>query len=182
MFLVLVIYYMSEFLLGGVLFFVHYNGKYWDLYFRWGIFELGKTSHLFCIYFISRNRRLVQQTTAVDNRSPINRNIFVGIWSRTIDSSYVHIIDKEGRTHTKLKRMPFNITNSNSVDYIQLFVLLRGQGFGREFFSSRPQCGILETGIPRSNRFIRAPSSGGGSNAPRPAVFVPHLAGIGYGS
>ena len=28
---------MSEFLLGGVLFFVHYNGKYWYLYFRWGV-------------------------------------------------------------------------------------------------------------------------------------------------
>ena len=34
--LVLAIYYMSEFLLGGVLFFVHYNGKCWYLYFRWG--------------------------------------------------------------------------------------------------------------------------------------------------
>ena len=31
-----------------------------------------------------------------------------------------------------------------------------------------------------SNIFVRAPSSGGGSNAPRPAVSVPHLAGIGY--
>ena len=34
--------YMGEFLLGGVLFFVHYNGKCWYLYlrccyFRWGI-------------------------------------------------------------------------------------------------------------------------------------------------
>ena len=29
--LVLVVYYMSEFSLGGVLFFVHYNGKCWYL-------------------------------------------------------------------------------------------------------------------------------------------------------
>ena len=29
---------MGEFLLGGVLFFVHYNGKCWYLYFRWGIY------------------------------------------------------------------------------------------------------------------------------------------------
>ena len=33
---------------------------------------------------------------------------------------------------------------------------------------------------PRLNSFVRAPSSGDGSNAPRPAVSVPHLAGIGY--
>ena len=33
--LVLVIYYMGEFLLGGVLFFVHYNGKCLYLYFRY---------------------------------------------------------------------------------------------------------------------------------------------------
>ena len=36
--LVLLIYYMSEFWLGGVLFFVHYNGKYWHFHFRWGFF------------------------------------------------------------------------------------------------------------------------------------------------
>ena len=32
----------------------------------------------------------------------------------------------------------------------------------------------------RANSLIRAPSSGGGSNASRPAVSVPHRAGIGY--
>ena len=32
-----IIDYMGEFLLGGVPFFVHYNGKCWYLYFRWGI-------------------------------------------------------------------------------------------------------------------------------------------------
>ena len=43
--LVLVIYYMGDFLLGGVLFFVHYNGKCWYslVYFRWGI--LSKVKH-----------------------------------------------------------------------------------------------------------------------------------------
>ena len=34
--LVLVIYYMGEFLSEGVLFFVHYNGKCWYFYFGWG--------------------------------------------------------------------------------------------------------------------------------------------------
>ena len=33
--------------------------------------------------------------------------------------------------------------------------------------------------ISRSKRFVRAPSSGGGSNASCPAVSVPHLTGIG---
>ena len=42
------ILYGFYFFLGGVLFFVHYNGECWYLYFRWGILsELGKTSHLF---------------------------------------------------------------------------------------------------------------------------------------
>ena len=52
--------------------------------------------------------------------------------------------------------------------------------FGQEFFLSQLQYGILGTGISQSNRFVRVPSSDGGSNAPRPAVSVPHLAGIGY--
>ena len=47
--------------------------------------------------------------------------------------------------------------------------------FGQEVLSSRPQYGMLGTGIFRSNRFVRAPSSGGGSNAPRPALSVRHL-------
>ena len=41
-------------------------------------------------------------------------------------------------------------------------------------FSSRPQYRILETEISRSNRLVRAPSSRGGSNAPHPALSVPH--------
>ena len=49
------------------------------------------------------------------------------------------------------------------------------RNFFRDFFSSRPQYGILETGISRSNRFGLAPSSGGGSNALRPALSGPNL-------
>ena len=41
--------------------------------------------------------------------------------------------------------------------------------------SSRPQYGMLETGMSLSHRVVRAPSSGGGSNAPRPAFSVSHL-------
>ena len=48
-------------------------------------------------------------------------------------------------------------------------------GIGQEFFSSRPQHGIIENGISRSNRFVRAPSSRGGSNAPHPVLSVSHL-------
>ena len=48
---------MSEFLLGGVLFFVHYNGKY--LYFKVGNFERGKTSHLFYKFITVVSTRLL---------------------------------------------------------------------------------------------------------------------------
>ena len=34
---------------------------------------------------------------------------------------------------------------------------------------------MLGTGVSRSNRFVRAPSSEGGSNVPRPALSVWHL-------
>ena len=57
----------------------------------------------------------------------------------------------------------------------RMILFFRGQEFIQEFYSSRPQYGILAAGISRSNRFVRAPSSGGGSNAPRPALSVPHL-------
>ena len=47
--------------------------------------------------------------------------------------------------------------------------------FGQEiFFVSASVCDSRNRNS-RSNRFVRAPSSGGGSNAPRPAVSVPHL-------
>ena len=48
-------------------------------------------------------------------------------------------------------------------------------GFSQDFFSSRPHYAILGNWNSRSNSFVRAPSLGGGSNAPRPAVSVPHL-------
>ena len=45
----------------------------------------------------------------------------------------------------------------------------------RCFLSSRPQYAIHGTGILGETSFVRVPSSGGGSNAPRPAVSVRHL-------
>ena len=57
------------------------------------------------------------------------------------------------------------------------------------FFSAEIRSGVFSVSASvcdsrnwnsRSNSFVRAPFSGGGSNAPRPAVSVPHLAGIGY--
>ena len=47
--------------------------------------------------------------------------------------------------------------------------------FVRSLVSFRSQYGIPGTGFFRSNRFVRAPSSGGGSNAPHRALSVPHL-------
>ena len=43
----------------------------------------------------------------------------------------------------------------------------------RSFYSSRLKYAIRGTGI--LERFVRAPASGGGSNAPRSAVSVPHI-------
>ena len=54
---------------------------------------------------------------------------------------------------------------------------LFSRGFGQEFvFVSAP---VLDSRNwnSRSNRFVLPPSSGGGSNAPRPALSVPHLDG-----
>ena len=42
----------------------------------------------------------------------------------------------------------------------------------RSFFPCGPQCAILGNWNSRSKSFVRTPSSGGGSNAPRPAVSV----------
>ena len=45
--------------------------------------------------------------------------------------------------------------------YIDIMIhFFEGTGIGQELFSSRPHYGILGTGISRSNRFVRAPSSG----------------------
>ena len=51
--------------------------------------------------------------------------------------------------------------------YIYNDSFFEGTGIWKEFFSSQPQHGILETGISPSNRFVRAPPSGGGVAALR---------------
>ena len=48
-------------------------------------------------------------------------------------------------------------------------------GFGQEFFFVSASVCDSRNWNSRSNIFVRALSSGGGSNAPRPAVSVPHL-------
>ena len=54
-------------------------------------------------------------------------------------------------------------------------IILWFQGFGQEpFFVSAQVCDSRNWNS-RSNIFARAPPSGGGSNAPRPAVSVPHI-------
>ena len=49
------------------------------------------------------------------------------------------------------------------------------RGFGQEIFFVSPSVCDSRNWNSRSNSFVRAPSSGSGSNAPRPAVSVPHL-------
>ena len=49
---------------------------------------------------------------------------------------------------------------------------IRSKGFFRSGLSTYV---IIETVISRSNRFVRAPFSGGGSNASHSAFSVPHL-------
>ena len=49
------------------------------------------------------------------------------------------------------------------------------RGFGQEFFFVSASVCDSRNWNSQSNSFVRAPSSGGGSNAPRPAVSVPHL-------
>ena len=66
---------------------------------------------------------------------------------------------------------------SNGLAYDHSFL----GAFGQEFFSvSASVVCDSRNWDSRSNRFVRAPSSGGGPNAPRPAVSLPHLAEIGY--
>ena len=64
--------------------------------------------------------------------------------------------------------------------YQYIYTILLGRGFGPEFFSVSASVCDSRNWNSRSNSFARAPSSGGGSNAPRPAISVPHLAGIRY--
>ena len=66
-----------------------------------------------------------------------------------------------------------------SFTYMMYF--FEGTGIGQEFFSSRPQYGVPEPRTSRSNRFVRALFSMGGSNAPRPALSVPYVAGNAHG-
>ena len=49
------------------------------------------------------------------------------------------------------------------------------EGFGQDFFFVSASVCDSRDWNSRSNSFVRAPSSGGGSNAPRPAVSIPHL-------
>ena len=54
-------------------------------------------------------------------------------------------------------------------------IILWCQGFGQEFFFVSAEVCDSRNWNFRSNSFFRAPPSGGGSNAPRPAVSVPHI-------
>ena len=63
--------------------------------------------------------------------------------------------------------------------YIYIWSFFLG-GFGEEVFPVSASVCDSRNWSPRSSSFVQAPSSGDGSNAPRPAASVPHLAGIGY--
>ena len=76
------------------------------------------------------------------------------------------------------KSSPLNRASSCIYKYVYDDSFFRG--FGQEFFSDSASVCDSRNWNSRSNSFVRAPSSGGGSNAPRPAVSVPHLAGIGW--
>ena len=72
--------------------------------------------------------------------------------------------------------MPANAGTYAERLYLYIIILFyREQGCVQKIFLSRPQYGFLETGISRSNHFVRVPSSGAGCNAPRPALSAPHL-------
>ena len=59
------------------------------------------------------------------------------------------------------------------MDYI---IIVLFQGLVQEFFSSRPKYAIRGTGIlGQTALLLRAPASGGGSNAPRATVSVPNV-------
>ena len=63
--------------------------------------------------------------------------------------------------------------------YIYKYILVHDrsflEGFGQEFFFVSASVCDSRNWNSRSNSFVLAPASGGGSNAPRPAVSVPHL-------
>ena len=58
---------------------------------------------------------------------------------------------------------------------LYMYEIILFQGFGQEFFFVSASVCHSRDWNSRSNSFVRAPSSGGGSNAPRPAVSVPHI-------
>ena len=66
------------------------------------------------------------------------------------------------------------------ISYIDYMIILFGGIRSGAFFPVSASVCDSQNWNSRSNSFVRAPSSGGGSNTPRPAVSVPHLAGIGY--
>ena len=79
-------------------------------------------------------------------------------------------------TRTRLRQPTSNILELLYISIYNDSLHCGGRGrFGQEFFSTRPQYRLLEAGISRSNRFVRAPSSRGGSNAPLPGLSVPYL-------
>ena len=57
--------------------------------------------------------------------------------------------------------------------YLKSFFVFRD--LARRFFSSRPKYAIRGTWIPGQTTTFWAPASGGGSNAPRSAMSVPHI-------
>ena len=60
--------------------------------------------------------------------------------------------------------------------YIYIYkIIIWFQGFGQEFFLISAEVCDSRNWNSRSNSFVRAPPSGGGSKAPRPAVSVPHI-------
>ena len=91
----------------------------------------------------------------------------VGITTSRSQSQFHSSFDFVERPYITLLKANINI-------YIYIF-FSSGQGFRHEFASSRPQYGILGFGISRSNRFVRAPSSGGGLNSPRLSLSIPNL-------
>ena len=65
--------------------------------------------------------------------------------------------------------------------YISIYMIVLFWGDSvRTFLSVSASVCHSQNWNSRSNSFFRTLSSGGGSNAPRPAVSVPHLAGIGH--
>ena len=63
---------------------------------------------------------------------------------------------------------------NSSKDY-SLYMIISFFGDSVRSFSSRPQYAILGTGILGQIALFECRPSGGGSNAPCPAVPVPHL-------